>query len=141
LFIDADENEAYENALSNNKKIEVNENQLRSIFKTCSYGFYPLIRLMAAIVSMECVKRTGKYTPLPTPYFINWYDKISFEIKKKIEGQYYNIIETDIVDKMSKMQVGIIDDGAQSLELFNVLFSCQIAESRKLLIFGLETLE
>jgi hypothetical protein len=87
------------------------------------------------------VKRTGKYTPLPTPYFINWYDKISFEIKKKIEGQYYNIIETDIVDKMSKMQVGIIDDGAQSLELFNVLFSCQIAESRKLLIFGLETLE
>jgi hypothetical protein len=96
---------------------------------------------MAAIVSMECVKRTGKYTPLPTPYFINWYDKISFEIKKKIEGQYYNIIETDILDKMSKMQVGIIDDGAQSLELFNVIFSCQIGESRKLLMFGLETLE
>jgi hypothetical protein len=82
---------------------------------------------MAAIVSLECVKKTGKYTPLPTPYFVNWYDKISFEIKKKVEGQYLNIIETDLLEKMSKLQVGIIDDGAQSLELFNVLFSCQIA--------------
>lgn len=111
------------------------------MFKTCSYGFYPLIRLMAAVVSLEVVKKTGKYTPLPTPHFVNWYDKVSYEIKKKIEGQYYNIIETDILEQMTKLQVGVVDDGAQSLELFNMLFSCQIAESRKLLMFGLETLE
>lgn len=70
---------------------------------------------MAALVSIEVVKKTGKYMPLHTPYFVNWYDKISYEIKKKIEGQYYNIIETDILDQMTKLQLGVVDDGAQSL--------------------------
>lgn len=37
--------------------------------------------------------------------------------------------------------MGVVDYGVQSLELFNMLFSHRIAESRKRLMIGLEALQ
>lgn len=45
-------------------------------------------------MSLECVKCTGKYKPIKSPFMIDWYDNITFEVKKKVEGQFLNIIDT-----------------------------------------------
>ena len=128
FFSDSDENEAMGTAQVINKgKVEVDENLLRSIFKTCSYSFYPLIHLLASIVAMECVKKTGRLEPIVTPYFVDWYDKVPFENKKSLEKGHLNIIAHDVLEKVIKMQMGIVDEGATTRELFCLLYSCQIA--------------
>jgi hypothetical protein len=39
---------------------------------------------MAATISLEVVKCTGKYRPINSPLVIDWSNKISFEVKKKV---------------------------------------------------------
>lgn len=39
-----------------------------------------------------------------SPFLIDWYKHISFEEKKKIEGQFYNIIDTNVLEKLNKLQ-------------------------------------
>jgi hypothetical protein len=73
------------------------------------------------------VKCTGKYRPIASPFLIDWYSKLMFEAKKKIDGQFFNIIDTNTLEKLVKLQVGIVDDGSQSLELLSLLYSCSIA--------------
>ena len=55
----------------------------KNIIKTCDYSFYPLVHMFSAIISLECVKCTGKYRPIKSPFLVDWYDRISFEAKKK----------------------------------------------------------
>lgn len=86
------------------------------------------------------MKCTGKYRPISTPYTVDWYSKFSFEAKKRIDGQFFNIIDTNTLEKLVKMQVGIVDDGAQSLELLSLLYSCSIAEKTRVILCGLESI-
>jgi hypothetical protein len=37
-------------------------------------------------------------------------------------------------------RVGVVDDGNQSLELLNLLYSCSIAEKNRVVLFGLESI-
>jgi hypothetical protein len=117
MFNDAHEEETMQNLKNIVKRADQKYNDLncRSVIKTCSYNFYPLIHMMAATLTLECIKCTGKYRPIVTPYIVDWYDKFSFEAKKKIEGQFFNIIDTNTLEKLIQLQVGIVDDGSQSL--------------------------
>jgi hypothetical protein len=96
--------------------------------------------MLAATLTLECVKCTGKYRPIATPYIVDWYGKLTFETKKKLEGQFFNIIDTNTMEKLARLQVGIVDDGAQSLELLSLLYSCSIAEKTRVVLCGLETI-
>lgn len=59
---------------------------------------------MAATISLEVVKCTGKYRPINSPLVIDWSKKISFEVKKKVENTITNIIDTNTLDKLSQLQ-------------------------------------
>lgn len=99
-----------------------------------------MIHLLAATLTLECVKCTGKYRPIASPFLIDWYSKFSFEAKKKIDGQFFNIIDTNTLEKLVKLQVGIVDDGSESLELLSLLYSCSIAEKTRVVLCGLESI-
>ena len=60
------------------------EMRARNFIKICEYSFYPLVNMLAAITSLEVVKCTGKYRPISSPLVIDWSNKISFEVKKKV---------------------------------------------------------
>lgn len=51
-----------------------------------------------------------------------------------------NIIDTNTLAKLANLQVGIVDDGSQSLELLNLLYSCSIAEKTRVVLCGLESI-
>lgn len=74
------------------------------MIKTCSYSFYPLVSMLSAILSLECVKCTGKYKPIKSPFLVDWYDKIAFEVKKKSESQFINIMDTSTLQKLASLQ-------------------------------------
>lgn len=42
--------------------------------------------MFAAIISLEVVKCTGKYKPVKSPLIVDWYGKVSYEVKKKVPG-------------------------------------------------------
>jgi hypothetical protein len=60
--------------------------------------------MLSAIISLEVVKCTGKYRPINTPFVVDWYSKISFEVKKKIDNQIINIIDTNALQKLAQLQ-------------------------------------
>jgi len=62
---------------------------------------------------------------------------INFETKKKIPDQMINIIDTNTLQKLASLQIGIVDDGSQSMELLNLLYSCSIGEKNRVIICGL----
>jgi len=48
-----------------------------------------------------------------------------------------NIIDTNTLQKLASLQIGIVDDGSQSMELLNLLYSCSIGEKNRVIICGL----
>jgi hypothetical protein len=60
------------------------ETRAKNFIKICDYSFYPLVNMLAAMMSLEVVKCTGKYRPVNSPFVIDWSNKISFEVKKKV---------------------------------------------------------
>jgi hypothetical protein len=85
-----------------NQKYE--EKRARDFIKICEYSFYPLVNLLAATISLEVVKCTGKYRPINSPLVIDWSSKITFEVKKKVEGTITNIIDTSTLEKLAQLQ-------------------------------------
>ena len=71
--------------------------------------------MFAAILTLECVKCTGKFRPINSPFFFDSYNKFSFEAKKKVEGQFFNIIDTNTMEKLVKLQKIIFNAGSGSL--------------------------
>ena len=84
--------------------MKYDENFARKVIKTCDYSFYPLINMFSAILSLEVVKCTGKYKPIKTPFFVDWYNVINFETKKKLPDQLINIIDTNTLQKLASLQ-------------------------------------
>jgi len=60
--------------------------------------------MLAAIASLEVVKCTGKYRPINSPLVLDWSNRISFEVKKKIDNQILNIIDTITLQKLAQLQ-------------------------------------
>jgi hypothetical protein len=90
--------------LSDKSGQKFDETKARNIIKTSEYSFYPLINMFAAILSLEVVKCTGKYRPIKSPFVVDWYSKISFEVKKKVDSQMINIIDTNTLQKLAQLQ-------------------------------------
>lgn len=80
------------------------EIKARNFIKISSYSFYPLVNLLAATVSLEVVKCTGKYRPINSPFVIDWSSKISFEVKQKVGNNMMNIIDTSTLEKLAELQ-------------------------------------
>lgn len=91
-------------ALSQKSGMKYDETYARKVIKTADYSFYPLISLFSAIMSLQVVKCTGKYKPIKTPFFVDWYKLINFETKKKIPDQMINIIDTSTLQKLAALQ-------------------------------------
>ncbi len=91
-------------ALSQKSGMKYDETYARKVIKTADYSFYSLISLFSAIMSLEVVKCTGKYKPIKTPFFVDWYKLINFETKKKIPDQMINIIDTSTLQKLAALQ-------------------------------------
>lgn len=96
LFDEKHEEETMEllKVLSDKINQKYEEHRARNFIKICEYSFYPLVNLLAATISLEVVKCTGKYRPISSPLVIDWSNKITFEVKKKVENGITNIIDT-----------------------------------------------
>lgn len=142
LFDEANEEETMKwmRKLSENINQKYEEVRARNFIKICEFSFYPLVSMLAAIASLEVVKCTGKYRPVNSPLVFDWSNKLSYEVKKKVDNQILNIIDTTTLQKLAQLQVGIVDDGYQSLELCNLLYSCSIAERNRVVLVGLESI-
>ena len=90
--------------LSENIHQNYEETRARNFFKICEYAFYPLINMLSAVMSLEVVKCTGKSRPINSPLVLDWSNKLSFEVKKKQEGQVVNIIDTITLQKLAQLQ-------------------------------------
>lgn len=106
LFDEQNEEETMQNLviLADKAGMKFDERKARDMIRTSSYCFYPLVHMFAAIVSLEVVKCTGKYRPVKSPFMVDWYGKIGFESKKKVEGTIVNIIDTHTLQKLSQLQ-------------------------------------
>ena len=60
--------------------------------------------MLSAIASLEVVKCTGKYRPINSPLVFDWSNKLSFEVKKKVDNKIMNIIDTVTLQKLAKLQ-------------------------------------
>lgn len=87
------------------------ESKGRNFIKVCEYSFYPLVYMLAATISLEVVKCTGKYRPITSPLVIDWSGKITFEVKKKMENQINNIIDSSTLEKLAQLQYSWGDVG------------------------------
>lgn len=106
LFNEENEEEVieYMKTLATKFDQKFSESNCRSVIKTCAYRFYPIIHMFAAILTLECVKCTGKYRPITSPFFFDCYNKFPFESKKKVEGEFLDIIDTTTLAKLVKLQ-------------------------------------
>lgn len=106
LFDEANEEETMSllKILSDKINQKYEEKRARDFIKICEYSFYPLVNLLAATISLEVVKCTGKYRPINSPLVIDWSTKITFEVKKKVENGITNIIDTSTLEKLAQLQ-------------------------------------
>lgn len=106
MFNPDNEEETMENLRTLASKFDqkFNEQTCRDVIKTCGYSFYPITHMLAAMLTLECVKCTGKFRPIASPFIFDAYSKFRFESKTKLEGQPFNIIDTNTLEQLARLQ-------------------------------------